>query len=193
MRLSALVVCLIVYVSSAAADTVVTFDWWSAKVTYSATLTELPQRGKRVGRLYFDRGKVRHETIINDALFVAIYLPEDRRQYIFTPEGTAPPLDCIDYMDFIEETENAVPYSSEAVRQEILNGEEVTKYRLVFPDGQSSDTSFAWITGDGIVMRTAAADGEVITDLSQVSREPLQPGLFDLPYGVPLCTPGRMD
>ena len=70
-------------------------------------------------------------------------------------------------------------------------GESVTKYRLqgVDPMGGSFE-GFAWISGDGIILRMQGDNsgpqfsGSMSYDMTALQRGPQDPSLFELPPGV---------
>ena len=78
----------------------------------------------------------------------------------------------------------------EVIGRETIDGEETTKYRFQVSTPGGSSNGFAWVTDDGILMRsesettTGDADrtpGRMVTTLQELRVGPQDPALFELP------------
>jgi hypothetical protein len=135
--------------------------------------------------IYFDQGRERSEEIIQGALYVSIYSPEDKSLYVFfVPGDVKVERACMDFAGLYSSAKSEGRIKSEVIGRETVLGEKVTKYRVESLDGRRWYTSFMWVTEDGIVMHSVDAKGGFEFELSDLKRGPQPPELFELPDGI---------
>ncbi len=187
MRIVSLVAVLL---ASVAAQPATAVDWERPDVAYAATRTlRVPGKEAR-GPFHFDHGKERFEMTIRGVGQILIRRPDIGRSYVIMPDkavGQDMPLGDPLVMLPLEESEKA---QLEEVGREVLQGEDVTRYRLVQPGG----TGEFWVTDDGILMRVVGEGRgkrfEVF--LTDLQRGPQPAELFEPPAGVLMMkTPGN--
>jgi hypothetical protein len=95
--------------------------------------------------------------------------------------------------------DNMDAYNPVALGSESVLGEGTTKYRMQGGDANGSFDGFAWITGDGIMMRMEGQasgpdfSGPVWIALNSLQRGAQDPSLFELPPGTSVMQmPGGM-
>lgn len=181
MRLSAALLCCALYSEAVSAAPLAPPDWKQPDVAYSVTRTELVMGIEKRQTVYFDRGRERSEEIIQDALYISIYIPQDKALYVFAPSDTEVEKACMDFAEFYDDAKSEGRIKSEVMGRETVQGESVTKYRVEILDGRRWDTTFVWVTEDGIVMRTMGGKGAFGFELSGLERGPQPPELFELP------------
>lgn len=78
----------------------------------------------------------------------------------------------------------------EVVGKETMGGQETTKYHFRVTTGEGSTEGFAWVTADGILMRSEAetllgtadqSPGRIVMSLQDLQIGPQDPALFELP------------
>ena len=163
------------------------------KVPYSAvTLTEIAGQTMQT-RVYYTPGHQRNEidTSIGPQIMlmdfdnhVAYMLMPMAKGYSEMPMGTHGMAGA----DTEQDPQGSV--ESEALGRETIAGQETTKYRFQVTTAQGSTKGFAWVTDDGILMRsesettTGAADttpGRMVMSLQELQIGPQDPALFELP------------
>jgi hypothetical protein len=184
MRLAAALFCFALYSEAVSAAPAAPPDWKQPEVAYSATRTEFVLGIEKSQIIYFDQGRERSEEIIQDALYISIYIPQDKALYVFAPSDTEVEKACMDFAEFYDDGKSEGRIKSEVVGRETVQGESVTKYRVEILDGRRWYTTFVWVTEDGIVMRTMDAKGGFGFELSNLRRGPQPAELFELPDGV---------
>jgi hypothetical protein len=184
MRLAAAIFCYVLYSGAVLASPAAPPDWKQPAAAYSATRTERVMGFEKSQTIYFDQGRERSEEIIQGALYVSIYIPEDRSLYVFVPGDVKVERACMDFAGLHGSAKSEGRIKSEAIGRETVLGEKVTKYRVESLDGRRWYTSFMWVTEDGIVMRSVDAKGAFEFELSDLKRGPQPLELFELPDGI---------
>lgn len=147
----------------------------------------------------FDRGLERREMTMEGQTQVFITRPDLGVTYMLMIDmGMAMemPLDA----QGMNPADQIAAYNPVAVGSDTVLGESVTKYRLqgTDPMGGSFD-GFAWISGDGIILRMQGDNngpefsGSMSYELTALQRGPQDGSLFELPPGVQVMQmPGGM-
>lgn len=162
------------------------------KVAYSGvTVTEIGGQSIET-RVFYTPGRQRNETetavgpqvmLLDFERHVAYMLMPLGRSYMEMPMGPHGMAGAA-----ADDPEGTVEH--EVVGREAIAGQETTKYsfRVTTPEGATQ--GFAWVTDEGILMRseaelvtpeTGAAPGKIVISLRDLSIGPQDPALFELP------------
>jgi hypothetical protein len=190
MRLAGLVLCLLVsFVLPAAAA-----DWLNPKAAYSATRTMRAAGQEMIGPVHHDGGKERFEMTMQGQQQIMIRREDQQRMFMVMPQmgmGMELPLGGPEAMPSAGDYSELQP---ETLGRETIDGEDVTRYRLVTSEGGQSYTVLIWATDDGIPMRieVSTAEGGFEMELSDLQRGPQPAELFELPAGIQMMDmPGQ--
>jgi hypothetical protein len=162
-------------------------------VAYSGiTVTEVGGQSIQT-RVYFTPGHQRNEmdTAVGQQVMLMDFA--DKVSYMLMPMAKS-------YMEMpmgVQAATGAAPAEApagkvehEVLGQETVGGQETTKYHFRVTTSEGSTDGFAWVTADGILMRseaetsTGAADqspGRIVMTLQDLSIGPQDPALFELP------------
>lgn len=162
-------------------------------VAYSGvTVTEVGGQSIQT-RVYFTPGHQRNEMETTVGQQVMLMDFANKVSYMLMPMSN-------NYMEMpigVREKEGAEPAGDpagkvehEMLGQETIGGQETTKYHFRVTTSEGSTDGYAWVTADGILMRseaetsTGAADpspGRIVMTLQDLSIGPQDPALFELP------------
>ena len=161
-------------------------DFPKLTASYSADQVIETSQGDIVSRVYHDSGKQRTEMQLQGMQQISIVRPDQQRIVMVVPQ-----MNMAMEMPFQNELTMRNPeyrirdYPTEAVGEETMQGEEVTKYRVTDPNG---DVGYAWVTDDGIFLRMEGGNAQerVVIQRSNIQRGPQDPSLFEPPADVPV-------
>ena len=138
------------------------------------------------GRLFHDRGKERWEVEMQGMTQVMILRPDLDKMFMLMPAmNMAMEMPFASGANF-PSPERYAGSEPEVVGQEVIAGEETTKYKFEGDDGTGPYTVFYWLTDDGITLRTegTSAQGSFAMYLDGLDRGDQPADLFELPAGV---------
>ncbi len=161
-------------------------SWPTPEAAYQATRVMNAEGVQMSGRLFHDRGKERWEVNMQGMTQVMILRPDLEKMFLVMPE-----INMAMEMPFALGGSMPTPDSyagsePEVVGEEMIAGEETTKYKVEGDEGTGPYTVFFWMTGDGITMRTegSSAEGSFEMYLDGLERGQQPAALFELPAGV---------
>lgn len=190
MRLLSLVLCLLLSSTLPAAAA----DWLRPDAAYSAIRTMRAAGQEITGPLHYDNGKERFEMAMQGQQQIMIRREDQKRIFMIMPQmgmGMEMPFAGPEAMPSADDYAELQP---ETLGREAIDGEEVTKYRVVSNEGGQSYTVLIWATDDGIPMRVevSTAQGGFEMELSDLQRGPQPAELFELPAGIQMMDmPGQ--
>ena len=179
--LSVLLFALALQSQSAAAG-----SWPEPSAAYQGTRVIKSGDMEMSGRVFHDHGKERFEMSMEGMSQVMILRPDLKKMFMFLPQ-----MNMAMEMPYKDNGNMPTPdrYSetdAEVVGEEVIAGEQTTKYRVEGNEAGGPYTVFFWITDDGIAMRTEASSAqgsfEMYLDGLQRGAQPAE--LFELPSGV---------
>lgn len=161
-------------------------SWPTPAAAYQATRVMDAGGMQMSGRLFHDRGKERWEVEMQGMTQVMILRPDLDKMFMLMPA-----MNMAMEMPFasganIPSPERYAGNEPEVVGQEVIAGEETTKYKFEGDDGTGPYTVFYWLTDDGITLRTegSSAQGSFAMYLDGLDRGDQPADLFELPAGV---------
>jgi hypothetical protein len=180
MRLLTVIFSLVLASATSAAAA----DWLNSDVAYSGTRTLRIGDQEIKGRIHYDHGNERFEWTLAGGRHISLRLADSGLLYMIDPDRG---------VGMQMESPHGIPgpelYASlrpEELGRESLQGEDVTKYRLVDDAKRQSNTVLVWVTDDGIALRLLVDGprGSFESTLSDLERGPQPDELFDLPSGL---------
>lgn len=161
-------------------------SWPTPEAAYEATRVMDAGGMQMSGRLFHDRGKERWEVAMQGMTQVMILRPDLGKMFMLMPA-----MNMAMEMPFasganIPSPERYAGNEPELVGQEVIAGEETTKYKFEGDDGTGPYRVFYWLTDDGITLRTegSSAQGSFAMYLDGLDRGDQPADLFELPAGV---------
>lgn len=162
-------------------------------VAYSGVIvTEVGSQSIQ-SRVYFTPGHQRNEMETTVGQQVMLMDFANKVSYMLMPMAKS-------YMELpigVQETAGGEPAEDpagtvehEVLGQETIGGQETTKYHFRVTTSEGSTDGYAWVTADGILMRSEAetslgtsdpSPGRIVMTLQNLSIGPQDPALFELP------------
>ena len=161
-------------------------SWPTPEAAYQATRVMDAGGMQMSGRLFHDRGKERWEVEMQGMTQVMILRPDLDKMFMLMPEMNMAMEMPFAFGANIPSPERHAGNEPEVVGQEVIAGEETTKYKFEGDDGTGPYTVFYWLTDDGITLRTegTSAQGSFAMYLDGLDRGDQPADLFELPAGV---------
>ena len=161
-------------------------SWPNSNTAYQATRVIESGGVLMSGRVFHDHGKERWETNMEGMTQVMIMRPDLEKVFMVMPQvnmAMEMPLNDGSKVPTPERYQEAEP---EIVGQEVVAGEQTTKYKIEGNEGTGPYTVFFWITDDGITMRTQASsvEGSFEMHLEDLQRGTQPSELFEVPAGT---------
>ena len=157
--------------------------------------TEAAYQGTRVinsggavfsGRLFHDRGKERWEMSMEGMTQVMIMRPDIQKMFMVMPQMNMAMEMPLAAGNKIPTPDSYAGIEPEIVGQEVIAGEQTTKYKVEGNEGAGPYTVFFWMTADGITMRTegSSSEGSFAMHLEGLQRGDQSADLFEVPAGA---------
>lgn len=191
MRLFGIVLCLVATFATALAASP---DWLRPDATYSAIRT-MKMGGREIsGPVHYDKGKERFEMTVEGTQQIMIRREDKGRLYMVMPQMGMGMEMKVGGPEAMPSADDYAKLEPENLGRESLDGEEVTKYRIVAKEAGQDYTVLIWATDDGIPLRMegSTTEGNFETVLTNLERDPQPAELFELPAGIQMMTvPGQ--
>ena len=161
-------------------------SWPEPTAAYRATRTMNAAGTEMGGPLYHDHGKERWEITIEGMTQVMILRPDLDKMIMFLPQMNMAMEMPFAFGGRIPTPERYAGSQPEVIGEEVIGGEETTKYKV---EGDEDGTPYQvvfWMTDDGISMRVegTSAEGSFAMSLSGLERGAQAAELFEAPAGV---------
>lgn len=154
---------------------------------YSADQVIETSEGDIASRVYHDEGgRQRTEMQLQGMQSIVIVRPDQQRiLMVMSAMGMIMEMPFDNEMAMLNPEYRLRDYETEAVGEETMQGEEVTKYAVTEPSGR---VGHVWATEDGVFVRMEGGNGQehVVVQRSNIERGPQNPSLFEPPEDLPV-------
>ncbi len=178
---SALMLAMALVSAPAAAE-----SWPTPKASYQATRVVNSGNLQMSGRLFHDRRKERWEMSMEGMTQVMIMRPDLQKMFMLMPQMNMAMEMPLTQGGKVPTPDRYAGIEPDVVGQEVIAGEQTTKYKVEGDEGTGPYTVFFWMTDDGITMRTqtSSAEGSFEMHLEDLQRGAQSASLFEVPAGV---------
>ena len=161
-------------------------SWPVPNAAYKATRVIDSGGAQMSGLLFHDHGKERWEMSMEGMTHVMILRPDLEKIFLLMPQMNMAMEMPLTRGGSIPTPDRYSGIEPEIVGQEVIAGEQTTKYKVEGDEGTGPYTMFFWMTDDGITMRTqgSSAEGSFELRLDDLQRGEQPAALFELPAGV---------
>jgi hypothetical protein len=163
-------------------------SWPTPNAAYQGTRVMNAEGMQMSGRLFHDHGKERWEVNMEGMTQVMIMRPDLEKMFMFMPEMNMAMEMPLTFGGNVPSPDRYAGSEPEVVGQEVIAGEQTTKYKVEGDEGTGPYMVFFWMTEDGITMRTegSSAEGSFEMYLDGLQRGAQPAALFEVPAGVQL-------
>ncbi len=186
MRFASLFFCLFAAFASLPATAI---ELYPPEAAYSGTRTLRANDMEASGPFAYDSGKERFEVTVQGIRQILIRRPDLDRSFAIMPDiGTGQDMALRDSIG-VPPLTAAEKSRVENLGRESLEGEDVTKYRLV----EGAWTAYFWLTDDGIplLILGESEDRNLEIRLTNLARGPQPAELFEVPSGIRMSAAPR--
>ncbi len=161
-------------------------SWPTANTAYQGTRVMNSGDVQMSGRLFHDHGKERWEINMEGMTQVMIMRPDLGKMFMLMPQVNMAMEMPLTDGGKIPTPDRYAGTEPEIVGQEVIAGEQTTKYKVEGNEGTGPYTVFFWMTDDGITMRTqvTSTEGSFEMRLDGLQRGAQPAALFEVPAGV---------